>query len=348
MKEIKMELDQIIKIYIDEKQNYYRLLASKTDELLSAIFKTHHIVPHSITFREKDPIKLKEKINKAGKTYLTPLDDITDLAGVRVITYFPSDVDKILPLIKNEFVVDTANSIDKRRASDPSVFGYSSLHLVVSFTEARLKLPEYATFSDMKCEIQVRTILQHAWAEIEHDIVYKSHEDIPFELRRRFASLAGLLEIADREFEALKVDEAKVRKEIKNTIGKDNIDIPIDLDSLRFYMQKYHKVDHVIDVNLRGLIKLVNAKKISTLRELSAIFLPRILREADVEVKKYKRVDSCGLGQAKNCDLRYFIAIAIYLNIPITEVLKYANCPALDKDRKNKRKQSNNLTKAST
>jgi putative GTP pyrophosphokinase len=342
-----MEVDQIIKTYIDEKQNSYRLLASKTNELLSAIFKTNHIVPHSITFREKDPVKLKEKIVRNGKAYITPLDEITDLAGVRVITYFPSDVDKILPLIKNDFIVDIANSIDKRRASDPSMFGYASLHLIVSFTEARLKLPEYATFKDMKCEIQVRTILQHAWAEIEHDIVYKSHEDIPFELRRRFASLAGLLEIADREFEALKADEAKVRKEIKNTIGKDNIDIPIDLDSLRFYMQKYHKVAHIFNDNLRGLIKLVNAKNITTLRELSDIFSDRILKDADVEVKKYIRA-SCGDGPIKDCDLRYFIAIAIYFKIPINEALMYANCPALDKDIKNKRKKSNNLTKAST
>jgi len=75
-----------------------------------------------------------------------------------------------------------------------------------------LKLSEYALFDKMKCEIQVRTILQHAWAEIEHDLVYKSPADIPFRVRRRFASLAGLLEIADREFESLRQDEMAVRR----------------------------------------------------------------------------------------------------------------------------------------
>ena len=75
----------------------------------------------------------------------------------------------------------------------------------------------------MRCEIQVSTILQDAWAEIEHDIVYKSPEDIPFRLRRRFACLAGLLEIADREFESLRQDEMVVRQAVQSRIKKVQI-----------------------------------------------------------------------------------------------------------------------------
>lgn len=330
-----MDVDKIIKTYVDDKKDTYRLLSSKTNELLSAIFKSNHIVPHSITFREKAPDKLKEKLTREGKIYTTPLEEITDLAGVRIITYFPSDVDKILPLIKTNFIIDPANSIDKRRASDPTSFGYASVHLIVSFTDERLKLPEYAIFKDMKCEIQIRTILQHAWAEIEHDIVYKSHEDIPFELRRKFASLAGLLEIADREFEALKADEVKVRKEIINTIKRDIIDIPINLDSIKFYMQKYHDVAHINNESLRGLIKLVNAKEITTLRELSKIFTDTTLKHADAEVKKHMG-DICKGGATKDCDLRYFIAFALYFKLPINEVLMYAECPVINRNLRNK------------
>ncbi len=67
----------------------------------------------------------------------------------------------------------------------------------------RALLPEYERSADSITEIQVRTVLQHAWAEIEHDIQYKSASVIPAEIRRRFMSLAGMLEIADRESQAI-------------------------------------------------------------------------------------------------------------------------------------------------
>jgi ppGpp synthetase/RelA/SpoT-type nucleotidyltranferase len=200
-----MNVDEVIKKYVSEQMGTYRLLSEKMKEFLSSMLSAEGIVPHSITSREKDPEKFKNKITTEGEVSDNLLSNITDLAGVRIITYFPSDVDKIVPLIEKEFKVDP-------------------VHFVVEFRPELLKLPEYALFNKMKCEIQVRTILQHAWAEIEHDIVYKSPEDIPFRLRRRFACLAGLLEIADREFESLRQDEMAVREAIQSRIKKVKID----------------------------------------------------------------------------------------------------------------------------
>ena len=187
-----MNLDEVIKKYDSEQMGTYRLLSEKMKEFLSSILSSKGIVPHSITSREKNPEKLREKITTEGKVYDSLSNNITDLAGVRIITYFPSDVDKIVPLIEKEFKVDPKHSVDKRLCLDPAIFGYTSVYFVVEFRSEVLKLPEFALFNKMKCEIQVRTILQHAWAEIEHDIVYKSLEDLPFRLRRRFACLADL------------------------------------------------------------------------------------------------------------------------------------------------------------
>jgi putative GTP pyrophosphokinase len=195
----------------------------KTKEFLSYLLSSKGIVPHSITNREKAPEELREKIAREGEVP-DALFGIADLAGVRIIAYFPSDVDKIVFLIENEFNIDFKHSKDKRLCSDPAVFGYASVHFVVEFRPEMLKLPEYALFCKMKCEIQVRTILQHAWAEIEHDIVYKSPGEIPFRARRRFACLAGLLEIADREFESLRHDEMAVRQAIQSRIKKVKFD----------------------------------------------------------------------------------------------------------------------------
>jgi len=215
-----MNVDEVIKKYVSEQMDTYRLLSEKIKQLLSSILSAEGIVAHSITSREKDPEKLREKVTKEGEVHYPLLNKISDLAGVRIIAYFPSDVDKIVPLIEKAFKMDPKHSMDKRLSSDPAIFGYASVHFVVEFRPDMLKLPEYALFDKMKCEIQVRTILQHAWAEIEHDVVYKSPGVIPFRVRRRFASLAGLLEIADREFESLRQDEMAVRKAIQSRLKK--------------------------------------------------------------------------------------------------------------------------------
>lgn len=219
-----MNVDEIIEKYVSEQMDKYKLFSEKVRELLSSMLSSRGIVTHSITSREKGPEELREKIAREGKAPDAVFNGITDLAGVRIITYFSSDVDKIVPLIEKEFKVDSKHSTDKRLRLDPAIFGYASVHIVVEIRPEMLKPSEQTLLKTMKCEIQVRTILQHAWAEIEHNVVYKSPEEIPFRLRRRFACLAGLLEIADREFESLRQDEIAVRQAIQSRIKKVKVD----------------------------------------------------------------------------------------------------------------------------
>ena len=320
-----MHTKDYIAKYTTELQPSYKMMATKVQELINSILANHRITTHSITAREKDPESLKLKIEREGKSYLNPLEDITDLAGVRIITYFPSEVEKLLPIIEKEFLIDRRNSIDKRKTSDPSVFGYASVHLVVQFSQDRIKLSEYARFKGMKCEIQVRTILQHAWAEIEHDIVYKSSDDIPFELRRKFASLAGLLEIADREFETLRHTEIKVREKIQDTIKKDNLSIPINLDSLRFYFNKYHKEKHISPEKLSTLNKFIRNKNIATLEELHKILSKPAIVKASHESERLKKV----CVSADECLMKYFLAIGYHYGLDKKLIGEFSECPAL-------------------
>ena len=278
----------------------------------------------------KDPESLKKKIYIIEKNYDKALHEITDLAGVRVITYFPKDIDKIVGIIEKEFKIDPEKSIDKRKTSDPSIFGYASVHLVVEFSLERVKLSEYSLFKDMKCEIQVRTILQHAWAEIEHDIVYKSTEDIPFELRRRFSSLAGMLEVADREFESIRQDEMKVRKRIEVTIEKDNIDIPINLDSIRFYLEKYHKERKLHPRRIGNLIKLIKTTEIKTILDLDRVLNSKVLSRADSHIQKAEF--RCLKRKIAECLIRYFLAIGFNFKMPVEKIEFFAECPILRRD----------------
>ena len=88
-------------------------------------------------------------------------------------------------------------------------------------------------------EVQVRTILQHAWAEIEHDIQYKSTIAIPNTIRRRFMALAGLLEIADREFQAIQNEDKLLKEQARASVEEGVLNqVEITADALRSYLDR--------------------------------------------------------------------------------------------------------------
>jgi putative GTP pyrophosphokinase len=79
--------------------------------------------------------------------------------------------------------------------------------------------------------------MQHAWAEIEHDIRYKSASTIPLEISRRFMTLAGLLEIADREFQAIQEQDTLLRETAVTKIQAGKFaEVEITPDALRSYL----------------------------------------------------------------------------------------------------------------
>jgi putative GTP pyrophosphokinase len=122
--------------------------------------------------------------------------------------------------------------------------GYQSVHYIVKLKATRSKLPEYGRFRNLVAEVQVRTILQHTWAEIEHDIQYKSIATLPRPIRRRFITLAGLLEIADREFQAISDEETKLRLEARQSVAAGRLkEVEITPDALKAYLDKRYGPD---------------------------------------------------------------------------------------------------------
>lgn len=212
----------------------YKSFSEKIQELLVGFLDAQSLTVHSVSSRCKTPtsleIKAQKKIDK-GSEYVD-LKSVTDLAGVRVITHFASDVDDIAKIVECEFDVDFANSIDKRVAQEPDRFGYASLHYVIRLSEDRLKLSEYSKFNDVKAEIQIRSILQHAWAEIEHDLGYKVSDEVPNDVKRKFSRLSGLLELADEEFMDIRNKLDRYAEDVKNAVGVELGRIAIDKTSM--------------------------------------------------------------------------------------------------------------------
>jgi putative GTP pyrophosphokinase len=191
-------LKSILEEY-DQKHALHTEFTEKTKDLVEDLLRDNSASIHSITCRTKKRKDLKTKIERSRGKY-KKLCDVTDICGVRITTYFADEVDTVAAIIEKEFSIDPENSVDKRALLDPDRFGYLSLHYVCELPANRLKLTENQRFKECKVEIQVRSILQHTWAEIEHDLGYKSKQAVPRELRRRFSRLAGLLELADDEF----------------------------------------------------------------------------------------------------------------------------------------------------
>ena len=223
--------DSVLKQY-DQRHKKYERFSKEVEHQIRCILEEEGIVYNAITSRVKERDSLGKKIDVKQDKY-GDLSEITDIAGIRVITYYDNDVNRVAEIIEREFCVDKENSIDKREALDPEKFGYCSVHYVVSMNEERLKLPECRAYAGMKCEIQIRTVLQHAWAEIEHDLGYKSEIARPKDIRRSFSRLAGLLEVADKEFQEIRDFLTEYQEKVETEMEQDVSKLPdSDLDAV--------------------------------------------------------------------------------------------------------------------
>ena len=145
---------------------------------------------------------------------------LTDMMGIRLICAFLEDINIAIEQIKSIFDV---KEIEVKGADKKfSEFGYESVHVLVKIPDIikqkiDKKFSKLDSLSDeLVCEIQVRTILQDAWAEVEHELIYKT-EFNPFDipLRRKLASLNASLTLADITFQEIRDYQNKLQKEIE-------------------------------------------------------------------------------------------------------------------------------------
>lgn len=179
----------------------------------------------AIEYRVKTEDSLAGKLEMKGSKYAS-LKDITDIIGLRVITFYTDDVDKVASAVERMFTIDWANSIDKRKAHEIDSFGYLSLHYICS-------MPDFP----YRFEIQMRTILQHAWANMNHDTGYKSGVEVPRRYFRNMSRLAGMLELIDDEFSKIRSELTDYRRKVQALVASGNLDeVALDGDAFRSYL----------------------------------------------------------------------------------------------------------------
>lgn len=224
--------------------------------------------------RTKAHKSIEEKIKRKG--YKQPQQQITDITGIRVILYFESDVHKVSDLIVSAFSVDEKQSLDKSALLAVDRIGYRSVHYVCDLGRARAKLPEYEGMAGLKFEVQIRTVLQHAWAEIAHDRNYKFSGKLPPAMERELHLYAGMLEVADKGFDKLSKEIDSYSREVTGGLAIEG-DTYIDSISLPSFIERWCKENNCRlrrlsdKTNYAVLVEELNAMGIENLSQLEAI-----------------------------------------------------------------------------
>lgn len=281
---IKSKIEEAVEWY-SENVCVYAELANRVESIIKEVLKQQKVNYHTITHRAKSIERYKEKASK--EKYKDPRSEIMDMAGVRIITYIDSDAMKVAEIVKSLFKIIPEHSVDKTQELGIDRVGYRSIHCVCTLGKDRLALQEYKNFSGLYFEIQIRTILQHAWAEFEHERNYKFKGVLPDKLKRRLAVVAGNLELLDWTFESIADSVNEYTLQVRKKTAEQDLSPKITSASLNVYLGT--KLEAVVK---KGLIpRLYNDSKIiselcimgiTTLKELDKA-IPKDFVEACIE-----------------------------------------------------------------
>lgn len=164
----------------------------------------------------KKVLKLKSEQFSQGNKLIY----LTDMMGIRMICAFLEDINDAVEQLKNLFEIKEVEVKGAQKKFNE--FSYESTHVLIKLPDEIItnlyeKYPDLEHLSDeLVCEIQIRTILQDAWAEVEHELIYKT-EFSPFDmpLRRKLASINASLTLADITFQEIRDYQKKLQKEME-------------------------------------------------------------------------------------------------------------------------------------
>ena len=230
-------IDEIKEKYHANISNYYLyldLLSSTLKKLLNEAGIEYNILEGRV--KSFDSFLRKYELKR--RKYIDPFAEMTDLIGIRIVTYYREDVDAVIKIIFKNFEIDFTNSINKLVNMEPDRMGYLSVHYVCklkpeNFDENNERLANLG----FKFEIQIRTALQHAWAAIDHKLRYKTMVNLPKKIERKLFRISALLEVADSEFSRIKDEIDAIEQFYKKKISDENYHIRLDLSTISFYLK---------------------------------------------------------------------------------------------------------------
>lgn len=224
-----------------------------------------------VSSRAKSPKRLRDKIidRDSRNSYKSIEDiykDIIDLAGVRVAIYFPGDLLKVDELIKAEFILDDEpKTFPERRKNSRAISGYQKVFSGYAARHFRVKIKGSGRYANnYPVEIQVASVLMHAWSEVEHDLVYKplqgslSHEELMI-----LDEINGLVLSGNLALERLQ------QAGIKRT-SEDHYEFKNHYDLASFFIS-YLADENLDNINFHEVFKIFKAIKKTKRTDLSDI-----------------------------------------------------------------------------
>lgn len=202
----------------------------------------------TLTSRVKTVESMLAKVDRPDKSYTSPLSELTDLLGIRVVVSSVDDVELVDAMCRREFEVDETNSVDKGDALGSDRMGYRSVQIIASLTVSRRGQREWAYAGGQRFEIQIRTQLQHAWAEVDHALAYKGPLNQAADFRRRLNLVAASLELADSELAALQREGRKRIEEARREVKVDPRTISLVDTALEAFVYESEDVARLSDI----------------------------------------------------------------------------------------------------
>lgn len=315
----KYGLDLHCTMILEEYRERLECLKKMRDVVTDALKKclaNNNVLVTAVESRIKSEASLAGKLELKGNKYKT-IDDITDILGARVISFYSDEVDKISALCESIFEIDWDNSVDKRKLLKNDSFGYMSIHYICKIPKTLYYNEQYPEMNSIPFELQIRTTLQHAWANMNHDTGYKSAIGIPVEYRRSLYRLAGLLELADDEFGRIRREIIDYRRKVESLVKDGDFDaVELNSDTFKSYLaaEPFEKLNKRI-----ASINQAEIQNISGLSYLQFLINPMGMKTlGDIEQLKEEYSEAAyqlALHQMSGTDLDIFASTLSIQNI---------------------------------
>ena len=283
--------EKVFELISEYQSNYpiYKQFTNRLKLLFEKLLISNGISFLQIETRVKSLPSFLDKVYRLISTNKFLSNNFNDLVGIRLITYYNEDVYQIAALIEREFDFHSKNSEYESHNRSPDQFGYSSLHYKISLSPQLSYPVELDKFKNIVFEVQIRTVVQHAWATIDHKIRYKTAEEIPRDIQREIFQLSALFELADNQFLSIKKKlAAKAREELEKYKNGD-LSIKINALTLEYFFENHQStIQSIVDQarrigfkettirhdpnSIRYLLMLFQRLGVVSMRELEELF----------------------------------------------------------------------------
>jgi|GEM_PF-2481528 len=241
---------QQLKVDYEKKCVQYKALGDLIKLYLYEGLTSNNISFTDIQFRIKSFHSFISKI-KRKKYFDNPYSKIEDILGVRVICTFKEDIPKVSKII--ETALSAQPPEDKELKDENKLIGYRGRHQIVQLKdEICNNLSFYKKLKGLKAEIQIRTNVQHSWAEVSHKLNYKDEDNVPTEFKDMLAQISGALALIDKHYTDLK----REKEALQNRLKRDNVksfqlEQEVNIDTLTTFLDLcYSNRDSADDIEL--------------------------------------------------------------------------------------------------